>query len=149
MFTKSGALSIGASCILTEPSGISPIDLRRLSSFVMFTSNGTVSVDVSSIIIGDVGSGLGALTVPGDHDGEQYPAGTTTSDETITTYSIYQNGTEVVNSSRDIISLNSVVSLQAKVTTLSPGEVIEVRWKVNSGEATLDNRDLLFIRSEY
>tara|TARA_R110000787_G_scaffold152593_1_gene266481 strand:+ start:5300 stop:6580 length:1281 start_codon:yes stop_codon:yes gene_type:complete len=149
MLTKSGAISVGASCILTKPSGISPIDLRRLSSFAIFTTSGTVSADGSSMIIGDAGTGIGAMAIAGTHDGEQYPAGTTSSDETIATYSIYQNGTEVINSSRTINSLSSVVSLQAKVTTLIAGEIIEVRWKVNSGEVTLDNRDLMLIRSEY
>ncbi|AUC83542.1 ice-binding family protein [Lacinutrix sp. Bg11-31] len=148
VFTKSGALSVGASCILTEPSGVSPIDLRRLSSFVMFTTSGAVSSDVSSTISGDIGTGIGALAIAGVHYGELYPAGTTSTSETTTTYSIYQNGTELVNSSRKITSLNSVVSLQAKVTALTAGEVIEIRWKVSSGQATLDNRDLLFIRSE-
>ncbi|TXE18140.1 DUF3494 domain-containing protein [Psychroserpens burtonensis] len=149
IFTKAGELSVGAHCILTIPTGISPIDLRSLSSFAMFTSSGAVSADISATVTGDVGTGLGAIAIAATHIGEEYPAGTTSSKETTTTYSIYQNGTEVANSSRTIISLNSVVSLQAKVTTLVAGEVIEVRWKVDVGEATLDHRNLLLIRSEF
>ncbi|MFT7049541.1 MAG: hypothetical protein ACJAZK_000124 [Psychroserpens sp.] len=149
VFTKAGELSVGAHCILTIPTGISPIDLRSLSSFAMFTSSGAVSADISSTVTGDVGTGLGAIAIAATHIGEQYPAGTISSSETTATYSIYQNGTEVANSSRTIISLNSVVSLQAKVTTLVAGEVIEVRWKVDVGEATLDHRNLLLIRSVF
>tara|TARA_B100000809_G_scaffold264793_1_gene321629 strand:- start:6542 stop:7822 length:1281 start_codon:yes stop_codon:yes gene_type:complete len=149
MFTKSGALSVGASCILAIPSGVSPVDLRRLSSFVMFTTSGTVSSDGSSTITGDVGTGMGTIAIGGEHFGEQYPEGTTSSSETTATYCIYQNGTPVVNSSRRITSLNSVVSLKAHVTALTAGEVVEVRWKVDNGEVTLDNRTLLLIHSEY
>jgi hypothetical protein len=148
MFTKSGALSVGASCILAMPTGVSPIDLRRLENFVMFTTSGAVSSDASSTITGDIGTGIGAMAIAGTHHGNEFPPGTTASDETKTTYSIYQNGTEVVNSSRTVVSLHSVVSLQAMVTTVTSGEVIEVRWQVNSGEATLDNRNLLLTRSD-
>ncbi len=104
----------------------------------MFTSSGAVSADISSTVTGDVGTGLGAIAIAATHIGEQYPAGTVSSSETTATYSIYQNGTEVANSSKTIISMNSVVSLQAKVTTLVAGEVLEVRWKVDVGKATLD-----------
>ena len=42
-----------------------------------------------------------------------------------------------------------MVSLQAMVTTLNAGEAIEVMWKVNTGEAKLENRTLSLIRSGY
>jgi len=148
VFTKSGALSVGASCILTIPSGVSPIDLRRLTSFVMFTTSGSVSSDGTSTITGDIGTGIGAMAIAGTHHGEEYPAGTTASTETTATYCIYQNGSPVVNSSRRITSLNSVISLKAQITSLTAGEVVEVRWKVDTGEAMLDNRTLVLIRSE-
>lgn len=145
MFTSNGALSVGVNSILTIPSGVSPINLRALSSFAMFTSSGAVSSGVTSIITGDVSTSLGALTIAGTHFGVQYPVGTESIDlNSTTTYGIYQNGTEVVNSSRAINSSSSVVFLQAMVTTLSAGEVIEVRWKVDVGEATLGNRTLTY-----
>lgn len=147
MFSKTGALGIGANSILTAPSGDSPIDLGVLSSFVMFSTNGAITSDATSTITGDVGNGLGALTIAGTHYGEQFSAGTESIIGTeATTYSIYQNGTEVVNSSRIINSLKEVVSLQTMVTILTAGEVIEVRWKVDAGTATLDNRTLSLIR---
>jgi hypothetical protein len=147
ILTKGGALGIGASCVLTVPSGVSVIDLGVLSSFAMFTSSGAMTADVTSIITGDVGTGLGAIAILGTHNGEIYPAGSTSSPEAIATYSIYQNGIEVVNSSRTISSPNTVVSLQTMVTILTEGEAIEVRWKVENGEALLDNRTLSLIRS--
>ena len=54
------------------------------------------------------------------------------------THSIYQNGTAVANSSRTIISMNSVVSLQAKMTTLVTREIIEAHWKVDVGKSTIE-----------
>ncbi|MFT5238200.1 MAG: hypothetical protein ACI9M9_001803 [Flavobacteriaceae bacterium] len=147
MFSKLGALAVGANCILAAPSGVSPIDLRSLSSFVMFTTSGAVTSDATSTITGDVGTAEGALTIAGAHYGQQFPAGTTPSSGTTTaTYYIYQNGVEVANSSRTISSLSSVVSLEAMITSITVGETIEVRWKVDTGEATLDNRNLSMIR---
>jgi hypothetical protein len=151
MFTKAGALTIAAGSIVTAPSGASPINLGVLSTFAMWSSDGAVSDDATSAITGDVGTATGALTIMGMHTGLQYPAGTITppSPTIITTYSIYHNGVQVVNSSRTIYSENSLVSLQAKVTTLTAGEAIEVRWKVNFGEASLDNRILSVIHPGY
>jgi hypothetical protein len=147
MFTKAGALTIVAGSILTAPSGASPIDLGILSSFVMFSSAGTVLDNATSTITGDVGTAAGALTIIGTHFGEQYPSGTIATNAATATYCIYQNGVEVVHSSRTIDSETSVVSLQAKVTTLTTGEAIEVRWKVDTGEAMLDHRTLSLIPS--
>ena len=147
MFTKSGALSLGANSTLTAPSGVSSIDLGVLSSFVMFTSNGAVSDVATSTITGDVGTALGALTIVGTHIGEQYPAGTAAKPNPNTTFGIYQNGVELASSNRTVNSLSSVVSTQAMVTIVTAGQAIEVRWKVDAGEATLDHRILSLIRS--
>ena len=150
MLTKLGALSLGANVIISVPTGISPVNLGSLSTFAMWGSSGALSDVPSSAITGDVGTALGALTISGMHNGLQYPAGTTsTSIITTATYSIYQNGTEVVNSSSTINLESSVISLEAMVTTMTVGETIEIRWKVNFGEASLDNRILSLIRSGY
>jgi hypothetical protein len=150
MLTKLGALSLGANVILSVPTGISLVNLGALSTFAMWSSAGAVSDVTSSTITGDVGTALGALTIAGMHTGVQYPAGTTSiSIITTATYSIYQNGAEVVNSSSTINLENSVISLEAMVTTLTAGEAIDIRWKVNFGEASLDNRILSLIRSGY
>jgi hypothetical protein len=150
MLSKLGALSLGANVIISIPMGIAPVNLGTLSTFAMWSSGGALADVVSSTIAGDVGTALGALTIDGMHTGVQYPAGTTsTSKITTATYSIYQNGIEVVNSSSRINLERSVVSLESMVTTLTAGETIEIRWKVNFGEALLDNRILSLIRSGY
>jgi hypothetical protein len=145
MLTRAGALSIGTGCVLTAPSGASPFDIGILSTFAMFTSSGTILDTPPTTITGDVGTALGVITISGTHFGNQYSAGTASSE--LATYCIYQDGVEVVNSRRTIYSESSLVSLQAKVTTLNAGESIEVRWKVHDGTAELNNRTLSLIRS--
>jgi hypothetical protein len=151
MLTKAGAVTIAAGSTITAPSGTSPINLGVLSTFAMWSSEGAVLDDMTSTITRDVGTAIGALTIIGMHTGVQYPPGTIVPPSTsiISTYSIYQNGVEVVNSSRTFYSDNSLVSLQAKVTTLTAGEAIEVRWKVETGNALLDNRILSVINPGY
>ncbi|MFB0905226.1 MAG: ice-binding family protein [Nonlabens sp.] len=149
LLTKSGAISIGANSVLNVPTGESFINLRILSSFAMFTTIGAVSDTATSVTTGDVGTASGALTMAGTHNGEEYPAGTTLESAATannTTYSIYQNGIEIVNSSRTIFTIDSaLVSLQTMITSLTDSDVIEIRWKVDEGESTIGNRDLSLI----
>jgi len=151
MLTKVGALTIVAGSIITTPPGASPINLGVLSTFAMWSSDGAVLDVETSTITGDVGTATGALTIIGTHAGVQYRAGTIAppTPTIISTYSIYLNGVEVVNSSRTFYSENSLVCLQAEVTTLTAGESIEVRWKVDTGDALIDNRILSVIHPGY
>lgn len=147
LLTKLGAVSLGENVVLTAPTDIAPVSLGVLSTFAMWSSSGTVSDVTSAITTGDVGTALGDLTMTGTHTGEEYSAGTTSSAST-TTYSIYQNEIEIVNSRRTIHVPNVIVSLQSMVT-LAAGDSIEIRWKVDVGEATLNHRTLSLIRSGY
>lgn len=147
LFTKLGAVSLGTNVVLTAPTGIAPVNLGVLSSFAMWSSSGAVSDVASATTTGDVGTASGDLTMTGTHTGEEYPQGTTSSPST-STYSIYQNGIEVVNSSMAINLRNAIVSLQAMVA-ITGGDSVEIRWKVNAGEATLDHRTLSLVRAGY
>ena len=154
IFTLSGALGVAANCVLEAPMGDSPVDLGVLSSFAMFTSSGAISADISSTIVGDVGTALGAGAIAGTLTGTFYPPGSTASatPPVVTgsvTYSIYLNGTEVVNSSRTLKLDSDIVSLQAMVTVAAENNPIEIHWKVDAGEAMLQNRILSLIRSGY
>lgn len=143
LLTKLGAVSLGAGVTLTIPLGGSPVNLGILSTFAMWSSSGAVSDVATATTIGDVGTALGALTMTGTHTGEEYPAGTESSAST-TTFSIYQNGIEVLHSSRTIRLQSAIISLQASVDLLA-GESIEIRWRVDEGEATLNHRTLSLI----
>ncbi|WP_255411500.1 ice-binding family protein [Lacinutrix sp. Bg11-31] len=145
LLTKLGAVTLGANVVITVPTGIAPVNLGVLASFAMWSSSGAVSDTATSTTTGDVGTALGTLTMTGTHIGEEYPAGTISSTST-TTYSIYKNGAEVLNSSRTHNVQISTVSLQEMVT-VTAGDTIEIRWKVDAGEAILNHRVLSLIRS--
>lgn len=147
LFTKDGAVTLGANVVLTVPTDIAPVNLGVLSTFAMWSSSGAVSDDATAITTGDVGTALGTLTMTGTHTGEEYPESTTSNPST-TTYSVYENGVEVVNSSRTLNLRIATVFLQAMVD-ITAGESIEIRWKVDAGEAALNHRTLSLVRAEY
>jgi hypothetical protein len=148
LFNNSGGIE--ASCVLHAPNGSTSIDLRSLTSFAMFTASGAISDTSPTTINGDIGTGLGAFSILGTHIGEIYAAGTTLNAELIannTTCSIYQNGTEIVNFSRTVYSINpALVSLHAIVSILSPTDIIEIHGNVNERESTIKNRNLSLMR---
>jgi hypothetical protein len=146
MFTKLGAVSLAAGVNLTTLTGNAPINLGVLSTFAMWSSSGAVSDVATATTTGDVGTASAALTMVGTHTGQEYPAGTTSS-VGITTYSVYQNGVEVASSSRTINLQSAILSLQAKVN-VTTGDSIEIWWKVNGGESTINNRTLSLICSQ-
>ncbi|MFT6096438.1 MAG: hypothetical protein ACJAT0_001782 [Nonlabens sp.] len=149
IFTNSGALSIGANSIINMPLGVSVIDLRILSSFAMFTASGAIASGANSTIDGNIATSIGALTTAGQHYGEKYSAATTLDAKMTannTTYSIYQNGEELVNTSRTIHSMTpTLISLHAIISILDPTDTIEIRWKVSEGESMMQNRSLSLI----
>ena len=145
LLTKLGAVTLGEGVILTTPSGAAPVSLGVLSTFAMWSSSGGVSDVATASTVGDVGTALGVLAMSGAHTGKEYPAGTTSSPIT-TSFCVYLNGVEVVNSSRATKLQSAILSLQAKVNVTTPGS-IEIRWKVDEGEATLNHRVLSLIPS--
>lgn len=147
MFAVTGALTIGASSILTIPSGISEIDLGVLSSFAMYTSVGAVSDCATCQVTGDVGSGLGVVSGFATIIGTVNPAGSVASNSLTTSYSVFQNGIEISNSTRTINALNAIVSLQTMINITEENTPIEIRWKVDSGESKIGPRNLVLIRS--
>jgi hypothetical protein len=149
IFTNSGALSIGANSVINMPTGVSVIDLRILSSFAMFTASGAIASGTNSTIDGNVATSLGALTTAGQHYGEKYSAATTLDAKMTannTTYSIYQNGEELVNTARTFHSMTpTLISLHAIISILDPTDTIEIRWKVSEGQSMMQNRSLSLI----
>lgn len=152
LFTRLGAVTLGANVVLAIPTGIAPVNLGVLSTFAMWSSSGAVSDGGSATTTGDVGTAAGTLTMNSvNHTGTEYPEGTTSSptDNAVTTFSIYKNGVEVINSSRTAVySLNTIVSLQAMVS-ITEGESIEIKWKVDAGGAALDNRIFSLVLAGY
>ncbi len=146
MFANLGAISIDSST-LTIPASSSYINLGVLSSFAIFTSNGSITNAGASIIAGDIGSNAGSITGftgAATVNGTIYSPGV--SNNALATFSIYQNGVLIPNSSRTrTINVNTVdISLQA-IATVAAGQAIDIRWKVDQGTITLANKILTLI----
>lgn len=144
MLSTGGAMGIDTS-IITKTANSSHANLGVLSSFTIFTSSGNVSNSGISNITGDIGVGAGTFS------GFQNAVvnGTFVSpgiDSAIATFSIYQNGVLIANSSRTrSSSVNTLdVSLQA-IADVSLGQNVDVRWNIDSGIVKLDNRILTLI----
>ncbi|TRX35259.1 ice-binding family protein [Flavobacterium restrictum] len=146
MFSNSGAISIDGST-LTIPASSPYINLGTLTGFAQFTSNGGVTNVGASTITGDIGTNAGAITGfagIATVNGTIYSPGV--NNNALATFSIYQNGVLIANSSRTReLNVNTVdVSLQA-IATVAAGQAIDVRWKVDLGTITMTNKILTLI----
>ena len=137
MYSITGALTMGAGTQLTAPTGASVVDFGVLSTFAMFTESGAISGCPTCTINGDVGTGAGSSTGFDGINGTVFGPGTTSIPNT-STYTIWKNGIAVPNSARTIV-VSATVSLQALVE-VEENEVVEIRWRVTAGGATLHHR---------
>jgi len=147
MFSTTGAVSMGAGSIVRTPTGISGINLRSLSSFVIFTADGAISGCTTCNITGDVRTGAGATTDFNNITGSVYPAGVNngTTASSTSTFSVYKNGIQISDSRRSINATNNIISLHS-VVTVNSGESVEVRWHVDNGEIVMSKRRLTLIK---
>jgi hypothetical protein len=154
MLTTAGAIAFGPGTI-TVPSGPSAINLRAVSNFVALTTIGAISNTGVSTYNGDIATGAGAITAfeTAIVNGKiLLPDGDVTIIKEIdgnATFSLYQNGVLIPNSSRiRTTKVNTVdVSLQA-IATVAEGENIEVRWNIDAGTLSVKNRILSIIKVE-
>tara|TARA_B110000902_G_C14246833_1_gene564596 strand:+ start:113 stop:1438 length:1326 start_codon:yes stop_codon:yes gene_type:complete len=156
LFTRSGAISFGEGT-LALPADSSYIDFRSLSNFVIFTSSGGIANTGASIYTGDIGTNGGAITgfETATVNGTIYQSGSTSTVTTVNhmaTFSLYKNGVLIPNSSRTRTHLlnPSDISLQG-TTTVNAGEIIDVRWKIDTQisdnkEVSVINRILTLIK---
>jgi len=160
LLTILGAITFGPGTAII-PTGISPINLGVLSSFVFFTNNGAISNTSTSTITGDIGTNLGGITgfETSTVIGNFYTNSTPVADpststaivindtKTPATFSIYQNGVLIPSSKITLISDASAanISLQA-IATISTGQPIEVRWKTASSKLSMGSRTLTAIK---
>lgn len=162
MFSIAGALTFGPS-IIKVPVGISPINLRSLSNFALFTSLGGVSNTADSVIKGNIGTNLGVVSglEISTVTGSVYTATTSIikiEPVTTTTYfdnnnkvqakfGIYQNNILIPSSVKTLVSTANAasISLQA-IATILDGQSIEVRWNTGSDKITVGNRILTVIK---
>ncbi|TDE26869.1 MULTISPECIES: ice-binding family protein [Flavobacterium] len=155
LFSIVGAISVNAVKTII-PSGISVIDLGVLSTFIYYSSAGAVTNGGSSVITGNIGTNVGAISGYGSptvFKGSFLNAGgsiTTLSPNNtnaLGTFGIYQNGV-LIPSSNKILTSNANfanISLQA-IATILPYQAIDVRWNTDSEKIVMGNRTLVLIK---
>ncbi|MFV5686504.1 ice-binding family protein [Flavobacterium sp. GB2R13] len=146
LFSNTGAITVGPSTIKI-PLGSSPVNLGELSGYALFTSSGAIDNGGTSTITGNIGTNSGAVTgfasptvVNGSIFTPQADAG-----GALTSFSIYQNGALIVNSTRKKLGDTGDVSLLAIASVLE-GQSIDIRWKTSLGKLKLQNRILTLIK---
>jgi hypothetical protein len=159
MYSTGGAIAFGPGTAITSPIS-SYVDFGVLNSFIIFTSAGALGGTGISHITGNLGTNLGLITgfETTIVDGSIYEPGigsitqtvttpTTTASNATTTFGVYQNGNLIANSSKiKNEALNATdISLQA-IATITAGQSIDIRWKVETGTTTLANRILTIIK---
>ncbi len=148
MFSTTGAIAFGPGTAFL-PFGDSYVDLGVLSTFVMFTNSGAVSNTEPSIITGDVGTNLGAITGFDSLNGNIYGPGAAPNpiNNSLVSFSVYVDDVMVPFSSRTMDINTSVFSLQA-LATVASGAPINIRWQVDTGGVALGNRILSLVKAD-
>ena len=145
----SGAISINNSVIENiNPS--TTVTWGAVSSFSIFTTGGVISNTSTSIIYGNIGTRTGGISTvtfesPTIFYGQYYTAVIHNSKAT---FSIYSNGIIIENSSRSRLSdsNNIDVALEGITELLEDGNTIDIKWNVDSGKITANERILTLIK---
>jgi hypothetical protein len=146
MYSKNGALALDATTLFLPTGCTSSTNYGFVNSFAAFTSSGGVNNVGSSVITGDIGTNLGAITgfetatINGIYYSPSILSNPTAS------FGIFQNGVLIPFSTRTRgSSLNlSEISLTG-IATVGVGEAIDIRWKIGTGTIKLQNRILTLI----
>ena len=146
LFSNTGAIAVGP-CAINVPIGSSSINLGELSSYALFTSSGAIDNTGTSTITGNIGTNLGAITgfvSPTVVNGSIF---TPVADlgGALASFSIYQNGVLIANSTRTKMGDKGDISLLA-IANVSVGQTIDVRWKTSLGILKLQNRIFTLIK---
>lgn len=171
MLSGGGAIAFGPGTA-SVPVGTSSIDLGIVSPFIIYTHAGglgnvidganTTSI-YNGLILSDAGAATGFET--GTLSNPIIPAGgiatygsgpdtsvtTTTVAENdikeLVSFSVYQNGVLIPESTRSVTSSASSVSVSLQtIATVADGEAIDVRWKSSGSKITIGKRTLTIIK---
>ena len=171
MLSGGGAIAFGPGTA-SVPVGTSSVDLGIVAPFIIYTHAGGLGnvidgANVTSIYNGLILSDAGAATgfETGTLSNPIIPAGgiasygsgpgtsvTTTSvaendTKGIVTFSLYQNGIIIPDSTRFVTSSASTVSISLQgIASVADGEAIDVRWNTNGSKVTLGKRTLTIIK---
>jgi hypothetical protein len=171
MLSGGGAIAFGPGTA-SVPVGTSSINLGIVAPFVIYTHAGglgnvidganTTSI-YNGLILSDAGAATGFAT--GTLSNPIIPAGgtatygsgpgTSVTTTTVTendvratvTFSIYQNGVIIPESTRSVTSDSNTVSITLQgIATIADGEAIDVRWNTNGSKIALGKRTLTIIK---
>lgn len=146
LLTNVGAVSTDAN-IISVPTGSSTINLGAISNYALFTGSGALTNTGTSTITGNIGTNLGPISGFGTPTVVNGIILTPQSENNVgtTSYSLYQNGVLIANSTRKSTNTNGQIILTGIATVLGD-EAIDVRWKTTLGEVQLENRILNLIQ---
>lgn len=150
LFSITGAINFGSGTMII-PENCTYLALGLLTDFVAFTGTGAVGNTGNTTITGNIGSNNGAITgfesaalngiICSPSNSSQY-----SNDTAMATFSIYQNGILIANSNRTRKSSakSGDISLQA-IATVTSGQTIDVRWRIDGGNLNVENKILTLI----
>lgn len=146
LLTNVGAVSTDAN-IISVPIGSSTINLGAISNYALFTGSGALTNTGTSTITGNIGTNLGPISGFGTPTVVNGIILTPQTENNVgtTSYSLYQNGVLIANSTRKSTNTNGQIILTGIATVLGD-EAIDVRWKTTLGEVQLENRILNLIQ---
>ena len=146
LLTNVGAVSTDAN-IISIPTGSSTINLGDVGSYALFTGSGALTNTGTSTITGNIGTNLGPISGFGTPTVVNGIILTSQTENNVgtTSYSLYQNGVLIANSTRKSTNPNGQIILTG-IATVSGDEAIDVRWKTTLGEVQLENRILNLIQ---
>jgi len=143
-----GAVNTDTS-VVTEPGATTtPVVLGVLETFALFTNNGAVANTGTSVINGNIGTNVGAITgygLPSTVNGTIYPPGATAAGPVSASFGIYKNGVLVPASLVTVSGPTTIPSGHVTTTAtipLVPGDIITARSTVTAGTMTVTNRSL-------
>lgn len=155
LLTNAGALSCGPGTCRVPENTSTVVNIGNLETFVLFTGNGAINNTGNTIYTGNICSRIGALTslssatVNGVIIAQN--GDTNINNDALQSYvasfGIYQNDVLIPNSTR-FITCNPGYS-NITLTTLAvvqSGEMITMKWKVDSGKVTIGNRIMTLIK---
>jgi len=152
VFSNTGAIDLNnVTAILPSPTTSTYADCGSLANLILFSTSGAISNTANSIVTGDIGSNLGVISgfgAPSVLNGNIYGPDTPSNNTIINaigSFSIYQNGILVANSTRTSVSNNSIITLQSVINVTVGGQSLDVRWKVDNGPLSLINRNFTLI----
>lgn len=136
--------------LINTPVTVSVITLGVLATFGIFTSSGEVASTGTSTVNGDIGTNFGAVAgfgPPSVVNGTIYTSGVGTA---VANYGVYANGvlvpvsTKIKQRGAEEI-FDQEITMQCPVT-VTAGQAIDVRFSVDIGTVTTDNRILTLIK---